>query len=72
LEIGNWKSGFETDGWTVIVAWAQEGAKPQEISLAGKPWRVVDLQGNEFLDFRFSIFNFQFPISNRQSAEFPW
>ena len=39
--------GFETDGRTVIIAWAQEGAEPQEISLAGKPWRVVDLQGNE-------------------------
>jgi len=39
--------GFETDGRTVIVAWAQEGAKPAELSLAGKPWRVVDLQGSE-------------------------
>jgi hypothetical protein len=31
----------------VIVAWLEEYAEPVEISLTGKPWRVVDLQGNE-------------------------
>ena len=39
--------GFETDDQTVIVAWLEEYADPVEISLTGKPWRVVDLQGNE-------------------------
>jgi hypothetical protein len=39
--------GFESDGGTVIVAWTQEGSENIEVSLAGKPWRVVDLQGNE-------------------------
>ena len=39
--------GFETDGRTVIVAWAEEYAEPEEISLTGKPWRAVDLPGNE-------------------------
>jgi hypothetical protein len=39
--------GFETDGQTVIVAWAKEDTATREISLAGKAWRVVDLQGNE-------------------------
>jgi hypothetical protein len=50
--------GFETDGRTVIVAWmeeglpaaqgtAQAGAEQREISLIGKPWRAVDLQGND-------------------------
>ena len=39
--------GFEADGQTVIVAWAEEYAEPVEISLAGKPWRTVDLQGND-------------------------
>jgi hypothetical protein len=50
--------GFETDGQTVIVAWleedlpaaqgtAQAGAEQREISLTGKSWRAVDLQGND-------------------------
>jgi hypothetical protein len=39
--------GFETDGQTVIVAWAKEDTATREISLAGKAWRAVDLQGNE-------------------------
>ncbi|MFC1715916.1 carbohydrate binding domain-containing protein [Candidatus Poribacteria bacterium] len=38
--------GFETDEQTVIVAWAEEYTET-EVSLAGKPWRVLDLQGNE-------------------------
>jgi len=39
--------GFETGGRTVIIAWAEEGAQPRPIDLTGKPWRAVDLQGNE-------------------------
>ena len=39
--------GFESDGRTVIIAWAQEGAGGIEISPADTPWQVVDLQGNE-------------------------
>jgi hypothetical protein len=39
--------GFESDGRTVIVAWVQEGAGKREISLAGKLWKAIDLQGNE-------------------------
>jgi len=39
--------GFTTGGRTVIVAWAEEGAQPRPIHLAGKPWRAADLQGNE-------------------------
>jgi hypothetical protein len=31
----------------VIIAWAEEGAQPRPIYLSGKPWRAVDLQGNE-------------------------
>lgn len=39
--------GFETGGRTVIIAWMEEGAQPRPIDLTGKPWRAVDLQGNE-------------------------
>jgi hypothetical protein len=38
--------GFESQGRTILVAWAAEEAKPATISLAGKGWRAVDLQGN--------------------------
>ena len=38
--------GFEAGEQTVIVAWAEEYTE-MAISLAGKNWRVVDLQGNE-------------------------
>jgi len=39
--------GFETDGRTVIIAWVKEGTQPRVISLAGNPWRAMDIQGNE-------------------------
>jgi hypothetical protein len=39
--------GFETHGRTVIVTWIEQGTEPKEILLVGKPWRAVDLQGNE-------------------------
>lgn len=38
--------GFASDGRIVIVTWTQEGGENIEISLTGKPWKVVDLQGN--------------------------
>lgn len=39
--------GFETDGRTVIIAWVKEGAEPRTISISGKTWRAMDIQGNE-------------------------
>jgi len=39
--------GFTAGGRTVIIAWAEKGAQPRPIYLSGKPWRAVDLQGNE-------------------------
>ena len=39
--------GFESQGRTVIVAWAIEEAKPATVSIAGKGWKAVDLQGNQ-------------------------
>ena len=39
--------GFQTDERTLIVAWVREDTTTMEISLAGKAWRAVDLQGNE-------------------------
>jgi len=39
--------GFSIDQQTVIVAWVKEGANPLQISLTNKPWRAIDLQGNE-------------------------
>jgi len=47
--------GFESDGRTVIVAWAKEGAGKREVFLDGKPWQVVDLQGNELDVDRISL-----------------
>jgi hypothetical protein len=38
--------GFESQGRTVIVVWALEEAGPMSLSVAGKTWKVVDLQGN--------------------------
>jgi hypothetical protein len=39
--------GFESQGRTIIVAWAVEEAKPAIVSIAGKSWKAVDLQGNQ-------------------------
>jgi hypothetical protein len=47
--------GFESDGRIVIVTWVQEGAGKREISLAGKLWKVIDLQGNELEVDRISL-----------------
>ena len=38
---------FKTHRRTVIVAWLKEGSLPRRVSLAGKQWVAVDLQGNE-------------------------
>ena len=38
--------GFEAGEKNVIIAWVEDGSDPVKISLAGKPWRVVDIQGN--------------------------
>jgi len=38
--------GFEAGGKNVIIAWVEDGSDPVKIPLAGKPWRVVDIQGN--------------------------
>jgi hypothetical protein len=46
---------FETEDRTVIVAWAEADSPPQEISLAGTPWRAVDLQGNEWESDRVTL-----------------
>ncbi len=37
--------GFESQGRTVIVAWATDETKPASISLAGKSWKAIDIQG---------------------------
>jgi Glycosyl hydrolase family 10 len=39
--------GFKTVGRTVVVAWTKDDTATRQIALAGKPWRVFDLQGNE-------------------------
>jgi len=66
--------GFETDGRTVIVAWTEEGSKPKELSLSGKPWRVVDLQGNELKVDRLLLTErpVYFWAKGTALKEFPW
>jgi hypothetical protein len=39
--------GFESQGRTIIVAWAMEEAKPTSIPMGPKGWKAVDLQGNQ-------------------------
>ena len=66
--------GFESDGQTVIVAWAKEGTGEREISLAGKPWRVVEFQGNELKVDRISLTGrpVYFVAEGTMPEEFPW
>ena len=66
--------GFESDGRIVIVTWKQEGAENIEISLAGKPWKVVDLQGNELEVYRISLTGrpVYFVAEGTVPEEFPW
>jgi hypothetical protein len=66
--------GFESDGQTVIVAWTQEGAGRREISLTGKPWRAVDLQGNELELDRILLADrpVYFTVKGTMPEELPW
>jgi len=66
--------GFESDGRTVIIAWAREGAGRREISLAGKPWQAVELQGNTLEVGRFSMTErpVYFVVEGTMPEELPW
>jgi len=66
--------GFQTGGRTVIVAWAQEGAQPRPIYPSGKPWWVVDLQGNELKVDSVLLTGrpIYFVAEGISLAEFPW
>lgn len=66
--------GFESDGRIVIVTWAQEGAGKREISLAGKLWKVIDLQGNELEVDRISLTGrpVYFVAEGTMPKELPW
>jgi hypothetical protein len=66
--------GFESDGRIVIVTWTQEGADNIEISLAGKPWKVVDLLGNVLEVDRISLTGrpVYFVAEGTMPKEFPW
>jgi len=66
--------GFESDGRTVIVAWIQEGAGKREILLAGKPWKVIDLQGNKLEVDRISLTGrpVYFIAEGTMPKELPW
>jgi len=66
--------GFETDGRTVIIAWAEEGAEPRTISLSGKPWRAIDMQGNELKVDSVSLSKrpIYFMAKGTRLKEFPW
>ena len=43
--------GFDINGRRIIVAWVEEDSEPVEISLTGKHWRAIDVQGNELRDY---------------------
>jgi len=66
--------GFETDGRTVIVAWAEESAEQRDISLTGKGWQAVDLQGNELKvdNVTLSERPVYFVAKGTDLKEFPW
>ncbi len=66
--------GFESDGRTVIVAWMEEGAERRDISLTGKRWRAVDLQGNELKvdNVTLSERPVYFVAKGTALKEFPW
>jgi hypothetical protein len=66
--------GFETDGRTVIIAWAKEGAAPRVISLSGKPWRAMDMQGNELKVDGVSLSErpIYFVAKGTRLKDFPW
>lgn len=66
--------GFESNGRIVIVTWKQEGAEEKELSLAGKPWRVIDLQGNELEVDTISVTErpVYFVAEGTMPEELPW
>jgi hypothetical protein len=66
--------GFESNGRTVIVAWTQEDAGRWEISLTGKLWRAVDLQGNELELDRILLTDrpVYFIVKGTMPEELPW
>jgi hypothetical protein len=66
--------GFESDGRTVIVAWTQEGSENTEVSLVGKPWKVIDLQGNELQLDAISLTSrpVYFVTEGTMPKELPW
>jgi hypothetical protein len=66
--------GFESNGRTVIVTWAQEGSEEREISLTGKPWKVIDLQGNELEVDKISLTGrpVYFVAEGTMPNELPW
>jgi len=45
--------GFKTGGQTVVVAWTEE--KEAEISIAGKSWKAIDIQGNDLKADRLTL-----------------
>ena len=66
--------GFESNGRTIIVTWIQEGTGRQEISLIGKPWKAIDLQGNELEVDRISLTGrpVYFVAEGTMPEGFPW
>jgi hypothetical protein len=66
--------GFESNGSTIIVTWTQEGAGEKEISLIGKPWKAIDLQGNELEVDRILLTGrpVYFVAEGTMPKEFPW
>ena len=65
--------GFKADEQTVIVAWAEE-YREVEIPLAGKPWRVINLQGDELEVDRIVLKSrpVYFLAEGAGLAELPW
>jgi len=66
--------GFESNGRTIIVAWTQEGVGEKEISLIDKPWKAIDLQGNELEVDRISLTGrpVYFVTEGTMPKELPW
>ncbi len=66
--------GFQTRNRTVIVAWAKDGTEASKISLAGKPWRAVDIQGNGLDAHTVTLTErpIYFVAEGKELPEFPW
>ena len=65
--------GFEAGDQTVIIAWAEEYAEA-EISLDGKPWQAVDIQGNELESLSLTLTErpMYFVGSGAELEHLPW